>query len=203
MQQIVRTIDTAEAFKLKIKLLKDELVEKKEEASKLEATGVFTSAGGGFLKLLGVLAYIIFIAAMLVFIPASLSSEDDPTFRKSASGVVAFLFFSIGFLSRKKGKKMQKDANEKHEIAEQKRQLLLAEIESLEAEIKRQEAIIQNHMLNQHELLDLEIKAIHQLSQNRAQVTEDSKECPMCAETIRAKARICRYCNYAFADAEQ
>ena len=24
---------------------------------------------------------------------------------------------------------------------------------------------------------------------------KDTKECPMCAETVKAKAKICRFCN--------
>jgi len=27
---------------------------------------------------------------------------------------------------------------------------------------------------------------------------KDKKECPMCAETIKARAKICRFCNYKF-----
>lgn len=27
---------------------------------------------------------------------------------------------------------------------------------------------------------------------------DESKECPMCAELVKSKARICRFCNYSF-----
>lgn|GEM_PF-5385735 len=34
---------------------------------------------------------------------------------------------------------------------------------------------------------------------NKSQTNEpDMKECPMCAETIKYKARVCRFCNYNF-----
>ena len=28
--------------------------------------------------------------------------------------------------------------------------------------------------------------------------TDDTKECPMCAETVKAKAKICRFCKHKF-----
>jgi hypothetical protein len=29
-------------------------------------------------------------------------------------------------------------------------------------------------------------------------IDNDTKECPMCAETVKKKAKICRYCNHMF-----
>lgn len=33
---------------------------------------------------------------------------------------------------------------------------------------------------------------------NIEEVVDNIKECPMCAETVKQKAKICRYCNYSF-----
>ena len=35
-------------------------------------------------------------------------------------------------------------------------------------------------------------------SQHSPDPQSDTKECPMCAETVKAKAKICRFCNYRF-----
>lgn len=200
MQNIIRTIDTAEAFRIKIKLLQDELAEKKSELRKLEDVGVFTSAGGGLVKFFGAIAYV--LCALTVFVLITTSQSSFNTAEENVLiGFLAVLFFITGFLIRRKGKKLVKDAEDKRIVAEGKKQKLLVEIEKLETEIKRQESIIQDHMLNQHELLDLEIKAISQLSHHQGtQLDFDTKECPMCAEAVKAKAKICRFCNYKFAD---
>jgi len=33
---------------------------------------------------------------------------------------------------------------------------------------------------------------------NKETIEQGTKECPMCAETIKEKAKICRFCNYEF-----
>jgi hypothetical protein len=35
---------------------------------------------------------------------------------------------------------------------------------------------------------------------NAITTTDDNKKCPQCAEMVKAEARICRFCNYQFAD---
>lgn len=35
-------------------------------------------------------------------------------------------------------------------------------------------------------------------SKNKDPLEVDTKECPMCAETIKEKARVCRFCSYEF-----
>lgn len=201
MQNIIRTIDTAEAFKINIKLLQDELAKKKSELRKLEDVGVFTSAGGGLIKFFGAIAYVLCALTVFVLITTSQFSFNTSEENVLIGFFFAVLFFVTGFLLRRKGKKLVKDAEDKRKIAGGRKQKLLVEIEKLETEIKKQESIIQDHMLNQHELLDLEIKAISKLSPHQGtQLDFDTKECPMCAEAVKEKAKICRFCNYKFAD---
>lgn len=51
------------------------------------------------------------------------------------------------------------------------------------------------------ELYDKFISKYHEEIEdsNKSQTNEpDTKECPMCAETIKYKAKVCRFCNYNF-----
>lgn len=36
-------------------------------------------------------------------------------------------------------------------------------------------------------------------SENNEKIISDTKECPYCAETIKVKAKICRFCNRVLA----
>jgi hypothetical protein len=36
------------------------------------------------------------------------------------------------------------------------------------------------------------------LHSDPATTVEETKECPQCAEVVKAKAKLCRYCNYSF-----
>ena len=38
------------------------------------------------------------------------------------------------------------------------------------------------------------------IAKNTDSALQDEKECPMCAETVKAKAKICRYCKHVFDD---
>ena len=40
------------------------------------------------------------------------------------------------------------------------------------------------------------------VAKNTESISEDTKECPMCAETVKAKAKICRFCRHVFDDVD-
>lgn len=52
----------------------------------------------------------------------------------------------------------------------------------------------EQHMLNQQELITSEVESLRQYNNSGY----DTKECPQCAEIVKAKAKICRFCNYKF-----
>ena len=62
------------------------------------------------------------------------------------------------------------------------------EIVKLEKDIKKWETEKREFLLSHEE----------QLTKTEEDISSETKECPMCAETIKAKAIICRFCNHKF-----
>ncbi|MGG1660915.1 zinc ribbon domain-containing protein [Brevibacillus sp. NRS-1366] len=198
MQNIVRTIDTTEAFRLKVQQLETELQKREKELVRLEDTGMLTSASGSFQNFIGTLAYTAsFFVIVICLFTAMVANRDG--------GVYIYFAVFFGGICFYFGRRWKKGSREKHREAEEKRRSVeerkvqvREEIENLRTEIKQQQDFINKHMLNQQELLNQEIKAIQNASQMSDAVGSDTKECPQCAEIIKAKARICRYCNFKF-----
>ncbi len=65
-------------------------------------------------------------------------------------------------------------------------------------EMIKQKLWYEQHMMNQQDLIEQEVSAIRQSDPATEPVIDDTKECPQCAETVKARARICRFCHYQF-----
>lgn len=117
-------------------------------------------------------------------------------------GIVVFL---SGIKWKRKANNMIKQAKQRQQEAEEKRKILRKEIDDLRDEIvgehKQYETLInetkrnyEQHMLNQQELINSEVESLRQYNNS----SNDTKECPQCAEIVKARAKICRFCNYKF-----
>ncbi|WP_159887557.1 zinc ribbon domain-containing protein [Paenibacillus puerhi] len=217
MQQFIRTVNTTDAFKMKMEQLEREYHLKLQQIDKELAAldteldrnavkGVGGELGGGFLRFISWIAFILgTIASFVVLLVLSEGIDDMPLFLI----MVAFslLMFVLGGIWRSKGTGMLIRATAKQDAAEAIIQQLEAEIAKLrvtrkqleehhQAEMLEQKDIFQQHMLNQQELIQHEVETIQRTSGE----IQDTKECPQCAETIKVKAKICRFCSYQFGD---
>jgi predicted RNA-binding Zn-ribbon protein involved in translation (DUF1610 family) len=216
MQQFVRTVNTTEAFKMKLEHLereykiklqsiKDEIEQKERELGKLEAAGVGGQLGGGFLRFLGWVGII--AAALACVMGIALWKEE------SALAVLFFTFMVIvlivGIVMLAKGSAIKNEALRKQDEAQRLRKPIEMELERLRAELRsieqyyqdemiKQKLLYEQHMLNQQELIEQEVSAIRNTDRDTDTATENSKECPQCAETVKLRAKICRFCGHHF-----
>lgn len=219
MQEFIRTVDTTEAFKFKITVLENELKSLEEELSKCKAlfedkqneydninsVGDWSLFKAKFNKVVGIICIIGFAICFLLSIKFINDNYEfaDYTMYSIMFGLT-FLFVGIRCFMKINFNKRK--SQEERLAAEQKKSRLLNEINSLrssiqelELKVAKQRSLLKEtkdkymqHMVNQQDLLDKEISAINTASSD----LDDTKECPQCAEIIKVKAKICRFCGY-------
>jgi DNA repair exonuclease SbcCD ATPase subunit len=218
MQQFVRTVNTTDAFKMKLEQLEKEYERKVEpiktkikalnkEIQSLSDVGTGAGIGGGIVKFLGTALAVIF--GIILAIGIIVSAMENETIEGDDIAVIIFVVigFIVGLIIRYRGNAIITRADQRRAEAEQKQANLRVQMEQLEKSIKEhyaayqeelrvQETVYQQHMLNQQELIEQEVQAMNQTA--AAASSDDHKECPQCAEIIKAKAKICRFCHYKF-----
>lgn len=75
-------------------------------------------------------------------------------------------------------------------------------IARLEADVAQAKARKRKLLLQRSAAIEQEIDAIEGSTghQSPSAPASNEKECPMCAETVKAKAKICRFCRHEFVD---
>lgn len=208
MQQFVRTINTSDAFKMKLEQLEREyriklesinkdIRLKEQELDRYRNVGIGGELGSGFI--IGSLACLIGIMM------ATGNSRSDVLLFGMIFCVVGVFCMILGAIFRGKGLSIRRTAMEKQMEAERHCAAIESELVKLrdelkhledyyQAEMSHQRQLYERHMLNQQELIEQEVSAIQQHSVSAA----DTKECPKCAELVKARAKICRFCGHGF-----
>lgn len=226
MQDFIRTVDTVDAFKFKVEMIEKELNEKRKDYEykrgqidrKNEEIKRLNNAGGferlkakGTNLIANIIIVMLCIAGVMGFTIMS-GGDNIPIaiFSVPITGVILAIMFKV------KVKRLLEEEREKISEAQRKQRAFKNEINILNKEMgeitefisERQEAIKQQqevymvHMLNQQTLLDKEIETINNTipidNKVNAESQDDMKECPQCAELVKFRAKICRFCNYKF-----
>ncbi|MFD2370911.1 zinc ribbon domain-containing protein [Brevibacillus sp. GCM10020057] len=217
MQQFVRTINTSDAFKMKLEQLEREyriklesinndIRLKEQELDRYRKVGIGGELGGGFLLLLSWIGFIIgSLATMIGIMMASEESRSDVLAVGMIMCVVGVFCIILGAIFRVKGLSIRRTAMEKQKEAAKHCEAIESELAKLreelkhlenyyQAEMSHQRQLYERHMLNQQELIEQEVSAI----QHHSASTADMKECPKCAEIVKARAKICRFCGHEF-----
>ncbi|GGG06948.1 zinc ribbon domain-containing protein [Paenibacillus aceti] len=219
MQQFIRTINTSDAFKIKMEQLEKDLKLKTEpmkaklkslekEYEQCKAVALGTEVGGGLLGFFGSLARV--VGTLIFFFSVITGLVDEEALNHFLAAVVGvailgIVVFLFGLKWKSKAKAMLRQARQRQQEAEVRKNALKEEIDALRDEIIREhkhyEALIdetksnyEQHMLNQQELITSEVESLKQYNNSG----NDTKECPQCAEIVKARAKICRFCNYKF-----
>jgi hypothetical protein len=221
MQPFVRTVNTTDAFriklehlereyKIKLQSIKEEIAQQETERNRLEMAGVGGQWRGGFLRLIGWLGTLIGVLAAVL--GGAVLVSESPGERAYAILIFTFalILLVLGVIFIAKGSAIQKEESRKQEEALIRQNAVETELERLREELRgmeqyyqdemiKQKLLYERHMLNQQELIEQEVAAIKQ-TEPFADAAAEWKECPQCAETVKLKAKICRFCGYSFAE---
>jgi hypothetical protein len=168
-------------LKVKIELLEKRLQEKENELAEYSTVGIGNVATSFSYASIGVFFGIAGFISMLVFLYF--------TFAKDSFNIISlFIIVICIFLVMHFNNKSQSNEEEyinKNRYVDPLRKQLEYEINEIITKIHKHESLLEQLVIKQETL------------ENHVEITE-TKECPQCAEIIKSKAKICRYCNYQF-----
>ena len=199
MDEVKKTIGITEALNERIKMYEEDLAKYNNELSILKTQVTTSIAMDNAKKAVPVVLYVIggFIS-LIGFIGSigSVSSDDG------SGGIVAcivFIFIGLAIIAGGNKLSIKNDSSNNEEKINK-----IGELEKLIAQTKD----LKQKCIDERRALILEYERQIKESMNDDVMTEDfsmsnpdeTKECPMCAETIKAKAKICRYCGHKFSE---
>jgi hypothetical protein len=208
MDKFVRTINSSDAYRARMAQLQNEFDRKNKEKRSLSTYVEMGKSGGRVVggavleRIAGLFYLIMIIAIIVIVISAIYAYSTDNTngmFESISPGILVMLITMIlGRFFKEKAERLFKKAQDSYDEMMKKIDKYNEELCAIEDEMANQKAIFEQHMFNQQEIINQEV--IAQYTNQTSSEMNDTKECPRCAESIKAKAKVCRYCNYKLED---
>lgn len=185
MVQIQKTVSITEAINERIKVLGEDLAEHQQDLLAIQTSYNLYMAKKGTYNLLFILTCFLLAISILLMIIYGTDGVNDPI--TGLSAIIAGLL--VGVIDRLYDIRK----NLSNSVDMEKLEELEKIVEDLQNSLSNAKKEKQDILLQ----FDQEIQSVKNLTDG-AEVLEANKECPMCAEKIKMKAKICRFCGYQF-----
>lgn len=192
---IQHTVSATETYDEKIKAAEEKIVEIRQRLNSLAAKNFGKSFKSNLYQLIRITIFFLLASSLYLLYYYFSNSEGECSRNEEHCQTTLILFFisslilAAGFILISKTIRNNKDVKEYDHKAE----IELNKLEQLCVRWREEKrAFLIAHNVNI-------VKTDHVLNDSiEGKLGGDEKECPKCAESVKSRAKVCRYCGYEF-----
>jgi hypothetical protein len=201
MKETIRTASLVEIYNSSIAELEKQKSELVQKLNLLSASNIVASIVSMILYVfLLAVTFIMFSIGLAAILSFFSSSERNADYNQTPIFLLFLIFGGIalwGLISYAKYR------NEKKEMIEEEKHLLNQKIDEIIQQISDKEIRKKSLLTAEEVIVAKDLKVVKDITttekfSEETLSSELEKVCPMCAETIKKAAKVCRYCGYKF-----